>query len=106
MGGILGDHIAHQNCEKRRARSFSGDARYLCGSLKFGLDSEMNKDVLACLDLLKFHSDLFGCQGSFGIADGGMEFTTANIHIIRMGEHHPFCLQGLVREWCEIEMLD
>ena len=99
MGGTLGDHIVHRNCEKRRARSFSGEARYLCVLLRFGL--EANKDVLACLYLLKFHYDLFGCQGSFGIVDGGMEFTTANIHIIRMGEHHPPCL----REWCQIKML-
>ena len=94
MGGILGDHIAHQNCEKRRARSFSGEARYLSVRLRFGLG--VNKDVLACLYLLKFHCDVFECRGGFGIADSGMEFTTANIHIIRIGEHQPFCLQGSV----------
>ena len=81
----MGDHIAHQNCEKRRARSSCGEARYLCVRLRFGL--EVNKDVLACLYLLKFHCDLFGCQGSFGIADDIIEFTTDNIHIIRTGEH-------------------
>ena len=97
MGGILGDHIAHQNCERRLGRSFSGETRYLCVRLRFGL--EVNEDVLASLYLL------FGCQGSFGIADGDMEFTTADIHIIGMGEHHPACLQGSVREWCRIETL-
>ena len=62
----------------------------------------MNKDVLTSLYILNFHRDLlveqqldlFGCQGSFGsfgIDDGDMEFTTTNIHIIRIGEHRPPC---------------
>ena len=75
MGGILGDHIAHQSCVKRLARSFSGEARYLSVRLSFGLD--VNKDTHAFLN----------CLGS--VSD--MEFTTANIRIIRMGKHHPVC---------------
>ena len=53
-----------------------------CVRLRFGLG--MNEEVLASLYLL-FSLFLLRCQGSFGAGD--MEFTTANIHIIRMGEH-------------------
>ena len=73
----MGDHIAHQNCVKRLARYFSRDSRYLFVRLRFGL--EVNKDVLASLYLVSF---------KFVIV-GDMEFTTANIHIIGIGEHHP-----------------
>jgi hypothetical protein len=76
VGGILEDHIAHQNCVKRLAQSSSGEARYLCMRLRFGL--EVNKDVLAFLCCLK----------SFGTV-GHMELTAANINIFRIGEHHP-----------------
>ena len=100
MGDILGDHIAHQNCEKPLARSLSGEAQYLCVRLRFGL--EVKKYVLASLYLLNFHRDLFRCQGSFGIGYRDMEFATTNTHIIRMGEHYyPLCLQGSVRGWSD-----
>ena len=74
MGGILGDHIAHQNCVKRLARYFSRDSRYLPVRLRFGI--KVNKNELASLNLVSF------------VIVGDMEFTTANIHIIRMAEHH------------------
>ena len=70
-----------------------------CVRLRFGLG--VTKDVLASLYLHFNH--FLRCQGSFGTGD--MEFTTANIHIIRMGEHHPPCLQGSVREWCDAELI-
>ena len=99
MGGTLGDHIARPNCVKRLVRHFLGDSRYLCVHLKFGL--EVNKYVLAFLYLLFFR--FLCCQGSFGTGD--MEFATANIHIIRMGEHHPPRLQGSVRERCNAVLI-
>ena len=79
MGGILGDHIAHQNCVKRLARYFSRDSRYLFVHLRFGIED--SKDLLASLCL---------------VIVGDMEFTTADIHIIGMGEHHRQGLQGTV----------
>ena len=83
MGGILGDHIVRQNRVQRLVRYFSRDARYLYVRLRFGLGAK--KDLLAFLYLLFFH--FLGCQGNFGTGD--MEFTTVDIHIIRMREHHP-----------------
>ena len=74
MGGILGDHNAHQNCVRRLARYFSRDSRYLPVRLRFGI--KVNINVLASLYLVSF------------VIVGDMEFTTANIHIIRMAEHH------------------
>ena len=79
MGGILGDHIVHRNCEKRRAQSFSGEARYLCVFVRSGL--EVDKDVLAFLYLV-----------STFVVD---EFTTVNSKTNRIGEkRHRRPLQG------------
>ena len=81
MGGISGDHIAHQNCEKRRAWSFSGEAQYLCVFLRFGL--EVNKDVLAFL---------YRVSTIQVVVD---EFTTVNSQTNRIGEkRHRRPLQG------------
>jgi hypothetical protein len=85
VGGILGGHIVHRNCVKPLVQSsVSGEARYLCVRLRFGL--ELSKDLLAFLC----------CLGSFG-AVGDMEFPTSNINIFRMGEHLLFAkLRGRV----------
>ena len=89
MGGILADHIAHQNCVKRLARYFSRDSRYLYVGLRFGL--EVDREVLASLYFVNL------------VVVNNRECTIVNNKMTRIGEkrHRPPSLQGSV-EWCDV----